>query len=296
MTQRVNRRLTDLATAARKSGLKVIELPGWKDNASAGGEAYLGVGIHHTGSYDDIGDTSSDLAYAKWMAFEGRDDLDPPLMNLGLSAESVVYVGASGNANGMGEVRASGPMPYARDGNAVYIVIEAYNSGTQGWGTKGRDADGNEVTQYESYVRLCAALCAHYDWPASHVRAHWETSVTGKWDPGDPKGILRNGQRVMDMDKFRAAVARQMEEDDMALSADDKQWLREELNQRFGSERARDAAQRERDTRRHKAILAVLDTLAEGIADTATKAQVRRARDDIAALSEPDPETPEEVN
>lgn len=217
MTQRVNRRLTDLATAARKSGLKVTELPGWRDNASAGGEAYLGIGIHHTGSYDDVGDTSSDEAYAKWMAFEGRDDLDPPLMNLGLSAEGEVFVGASGNANGMGEVRASGPMPYARDGNAVYIVIEAYNSGTQGWGTKGKDRAGNTITQYEAYVRLCAALCLHYGWPASHVRAHWETSVTGKWDPGDPKGILRNGQRVMDMDRFRADVARVMREgiDDM---------------------------------------------------------------------------------
>lgn len=294
MTQRVNRRLTDLADVVRKSGLKVVELDGWRDNASPGGESYLGVSIHHTGSYDAIGDTSSDLAYARWMAFEGRDDLDPPLMNLALSAEGVVYVGASGNANGVGEARATGPMPYTREGNGMYIVIEAMNSGTQGWGTKGKAADGEEITQYEAYVRLCAALCDGYDWPASHVRAHWETSVTGKWDPGDPNGIVWNGSRVMDMDKFRAAVARRMEEMDVALSTEDKAWFREELNQRFKAEKERDAAQRERDLRRHQAVMAVLDTLAESIDDTSTKAQVRKARDRIEALVTP--ETPEEVN
>lgn len=203
--------LTDLDVAARKSGLKVVPLPGWKTNRSNGGENYKGVSIHHTGSYDDIGDTSSDYNYAMWMAFEGRSDLPHPLMNLGLSAESVVYVGAAGNANGVGEAKASGPMPYAKDGNAMYIVIEAYNSGSQGWNTKGVDASGAVVTQYMGYVRLCAALCVHYGWPASHVRGHKETSVTGKWDPG-----------MIDMDEFRTDVAQAMadmtnpEDNDMA--------------------------------------------------------------------------------
>ena len=215
--------LTDLDTAVRKSGLVVRELPGWEKNWSAGAEEYLGVGIHHTGAYDEIGDTSSDEAYARWMAFEGRSGLPAPLCNLALSAESVVWVCASGNANGMGTTKAVGPMPYRKDGNGLYIVIEAMNSGTQGWGTRGKDASGREITQYNGYVRLCAALCSHYGWPASHVRAHWETSVTGKWDPGDPNGINFNGQKVMDMDRFRAEVARVMrdgiEEDD--VSAED---------------------------------------------------------------------------
>jgi hypothetical protein len=198
--------LTDLAIACRKSGLRVVELPGWKTNRSPGGEDYKGVLAHHTGSYDEIGDTSSDLAYAKWLCSTGREDLDPPLCNIGLSAESTVFVGAAGNANHAGEARASGPMPYAKDGNAIYIGIEAFNSGTQGWSSWGTDAHGNTITQYEGYVRLCAALCKHYGWPASHVRAHRETSVTGKVDPG---GI--------DMDKFRRDIAAEMkrEEDEM---------------------------------------------------------------------------------
>jgi hypothetical protein len=203
--------LTDLDKAVRKSGLRVIELEGWRTNRSGGDSTYGpggGVSTHHTGSYDDVGDTSSDLAYAKWMAFVGRSDLDPPLCNLALSAECVVYVCAAGNANGVGEAKAVGPMPHFSDGNAFYIVIEAMNSGSQGWNRVGRDADGNPITQYDAYVALCGALCVHYDWEPSHIRGHWETSVTGKWDPGDPRSGAGPEGKSMDMNRFRAAVAR----------------------------------------------------------------------------------------
>jgi len=200
--------LTDLAEACRKSGLRVVELDGWRVRRSAGGEAYRGVLCHHTGSYDDIGDTDSDLSYALWMARTGRPDLDPPLCNLALSAEGVVYVAAAGNANHAGQAKASGPMPAASDGNALYIGIEAMNSGSQGWSRLGRDDRGKAVTQYDAYVRLCAALCKHYGWPASHVRAHRETSVTGKWDPG-----------LLEMTSFRADVAREIRGDDDDMPA-----------------------------------------------------------------------------
>jgi hypothetical protein len=203
--------LTDLADACRKSGLKVVELSGWRTNFSAGDFSPIGVLAHHTGSYDDIADQPSDQSYAQWMAFEGRADLNPPICNLALSAEGVVYVCSSGNANHAGEARASGPMPAAPDGNALYVGIEAMNSGTQGWGSVGRDVSGAEVTQGEAYARLCAALCLHYGWPASHVRGHKETSVTGKWDPGG-----------LDMDNFRAAVARLMSEEDIVTPEDIK--------------------------------------------------------------------------
>ena len=199
--------LLDLETAVRASGLQVVVLPKWKSTFSNGYLKPDGVLCHHTGSYDGIADAPDDLHYALWLALTGRSDLPPPLCNLALSAEGVVYVCAAGNANHAGKARASGPMPAASDGSALYIGIEAMNSGSQGWGTKGKDASGAEITQYEAYVRLCAALCLHYGWPATHVRAHKETSVTGKIDPGQ-----------MDMDTFRADVARMMEqmEDPMA--------------------------------------------------------------------------------
>lgn len=201
--------LTDLAEAARASGLEVVELPGWRTNHSSGGEDYKGVLCHHTGSYDEIGDTSSDLAYAKWLAFTGRDDLDPPLCNLALSAEGVVYVCAAGNANHAGQARATGPMPPASDGNALYIGIEAYNSGSQGW----------SGVQYSAYVRLCAALCTHYGWPASHVRAHRETSVTGKWDPG-----------LLNMDRFRSDIATAMTAEEDWMNKQEREWLEEQFD------------------------------------------------------------------
>jgi hypothetical protein len=216
--------LTDLAEAARKSGLKVVELPGWKDNYSGGGFEPLGVLNHHTGSYDSLTDATSDLGYAKWMAFTGRPDLDPPLCNVSLSAECVVYICASGNANHAGQAKASGPMPAASDGNAVYIGIEAMNSGSQGWDSKGEDADGNEITQGEALARLNAALCVHYrkrfgkGFTADHCRAHRETSVTGKWDPG-----------LLDMDPFRHRIETIIEEGDMPTAKEiaDAVWNRD---------------------------------------------------------------------
>lgn len=202
-------RLLDLADAARLSGLRVVELDGWRNNVSNGAFDPDGVLCHHTGAHDGPDDPLNDEQYARWMAYTGRPPtVPPPLCNLALSAEGVVYVCSAGNANHAGRARASGPMPAASDGSALYVGIEAMNSGSQGWATVGRDAAGNPVTQAEAYARLCAALCQFYGWPASHVRAHKETSVTGKWDPG-----------LLNMDEHRATVARLLEnglEDDVA--------------------------------------------------------------------------------
>lgn len=188
--------LTDLDKAVALSGLEVIALPNWKTNKTAGGEDYQGVLVHHTGSYDALADADNDWDYAMWMAFEGRPDLPAPLPNLALSAELKVYLCAVGNANHAGEAKASGPMPAVRDGSRIYIGIEAMNSGSQGWDSIGFTANGEKITYFEGYARLCAALCIFYGWPASHVRGHKETSVTGKWDPG-----------LLDMGKFRARIA-----------------------------------------------------------------------------------------
>lgn len=197
--------LTDLADAARKSGLRVVEIPGWRTNISGGTFDPDGVLCHHTGAFDEIADPRDDRDYARWLAFTGRPPtVPPPLCNLALSAEGVVYVCSSGNANHAGQAKASGPMPAASDGNSLYIGIEAMNNGTQGWESEGRDADGRPVTQRHAYARLCAALCEHYGWPADHVRAHRETSTTGKWDPG-----------LLGMDDFRELVNSYLE-DDMA--------------------------------------------------------------------------------
>lgn len=188
--------LTDLDAVVRRSGLIVVEVDGWQTRGRPGAFDPIGVLCHHTGSYDGIADTSSDLAYARWLATVGRPDLSAPLCQLALAAESVVFVIAAGRANHAGVARASGPIP-AGDGNTMLVGIEAMNSGEQGWDTLGVDAAGDPVTQAEGYARLCAALCAGYSWPAAAVRGHRETSTTGKWDPG-----------LLDLDAHRADVAR----------------------------------------------------------------------------------------
>lgn len=186
------RHLTDLADASRKSGLRVVEIDGWQTRgrpSSTGEFDPSGVLCHHTGGAAD------GKAYAVWLAKDGRSDLPPPLAHLSLDREGTVYVLAAGRANHAGVAKASGPMPKG-DGNAIYVGIEAQNTGTEGWSHKATTAAGEAITQREAYALLCAALCSHYSWPATHVRAHRETSVTGKWDPG-----------LLDMDKHRARVA-----------------------------------------------------------------------------------------
>ena len=183
--------LTDLADACRKSGLKVVELPGWRDRGRPGEFAPMGVLCHHTGGDSDSRD------YVDWMARTGRPDLPAPLAQLALDRQGTVYVSAAGRSNHAGVSGGSGPIP-AGDGNALMVGIEALNNGSEGWTTRQRDA----------YVALCAALCEHYGWPASHVRGHRETSVTGKWDPG-----------LLDMDELRADIHKALE-DDMFTDAD----------------------------------------------------------------------------
>jgi len=184
--------LTDLAAACRKSGLTVVEVPGWQGRTRPGSFAPRGILVHHTGG------SSDSRAYVDWMALEGRSDLPAPLSQLALSRTGIVYVCAAGRANHGGEAKATGPMP-AGDANALYVGIEAMNTGSEGW----------TATQYDAYVALCAALCEHYGWPATHVRAHRETSVTGKWDPG-----------LLDMDRFRNDIANHEGADPMADYAD----------------------------------------------------------------------------
>jgi endonuclease/exonuclease/phosphatase family metal-dependent hydrolase len=181
-----------LPITLRAAGLKVVEISGWHGRgrpSSTGGFDPVGVLCHHTGSYDSMTDATNDLAYAKWLAITGRSDLPAPLCNIALSAEGVVYVCASGRANHAGRAKASGTVA-AGDGNELYIGIEAMNSGSQGW----------SKAQYNAYVTLCAVLSVKVTGNSvKTVRGHKETSVTGKWDPGQ-----------LDMAEFRTDVAAKM--------------------------------------------------------------------------------------
>lgn len=170
-----------LRKALKGHGLRLVPIDGWWGRGrppSTGGFNPVGVLCHHTGS------ATGGKSYAEWMARVGRSDLPAPLCQIGLDKDGTVYLCASGRANHAGTAKASGPIA-AGDGNAMYIGIEAMNSGSEGWSKK----------QYDAYVTVCAALCLHFGWKAARVRAHKETSTTGKWDPG-----------MLDMHKFRRDV------------------------------------------------------------------------------------------
>lgn len=176
----------------RNAGLKVKEHSGWRTRGH-GAFSNVGVLTHHTatGPY-----TSNTTVFN--LLIRGRSDLAGPLCNLGLDREGVVHIIAAGKAYHAGAAKASGTMAANSSGNNVYIGIEAFNSGIgEKWNKK----------QYDSYVLLCAALSLKVTGnSAETVRAHKETSVTGKIDPFGPTPY----EGTFDMSKFRARVKAKM--------------------------------------------------------------------------------------
>lgn len=179
-----NRLPKDFATTLRKYGLKVVVVPGYATRgrpASVGDFDPVGVLCHHTAT----GKTAL-VATVLRLLIDGRPDLTGPLCQIGLGRDGTVYLIASGRANHAGDAKSSGTVA-SGDGNELYIGIEAFNDGVgEPWG----------AVQYNAYVLLCAVLCIEVTGnTANTVRAHKETSVTGKVDPR------------FEMDPFRAKVA-----------------------------------------------------------------------------------------
>ena len=152
--------LTDLAAACRKSGLKVIEVSGWKTRTTVRGGLSgkpRGILVHHTATSAKAKGNYPTLGIVK----NGRSDLRGPLAQLGLGRDGTVYVIAAGKASHSGKVdRTANSNPYC-------IGIEAEHSGKGSW----------PAVQYRAYVRLCAALSRHYGIPVSAIRGHKEAAV-----------------------------------------------------------------------------------------------------------------------
>lgn len=178
MTRRLDRTYVRML---RKAGVKVTLIPGWRFRgrpASTGDFDPVGHLWHHTGS------ASNDLNYARWLFLTGRSDLPAPLCQQTLDRSGRLYIGAAGRANHAGYARASGSVA-AGDGNSLYMGTECMNTGTEGW----------KPAQYDAMVRVGAVTRRWLGTSSAAQRAHAETSITGKWDPGH-----------LDMDKFRADI------------------------------------------------------------------------------------------
>ena len=155
--------LTDLATAVRKSGLPVVEVPGWQTRGHGQMVAVKTIVCHHTAG-PSTGNYPS-LAVVR----DGRAGLPGPLAQLGLGRDGTVYVIAAGLCYHAGVVKVS---DYTNDHS---IGIEAEATGISSW----------PAVQMDAYARLCAALCAHYGVPVSRVLGHKEVCapVGRKTDP-----------------------------------------------------------------------------------------------------------------
>lgn len=168
--------LTDLADAARTSGLLVVERLGWRTRGHGEMSGVHGIVCHHTAG-PAVGDTPS-LNVVQ----EGRRGLAGPLAQLYLSRSGDVYVVAAGLCWHAGVVF----IP-ATQSNAWAIGIEAEATGNAAW----------PDPQYNAYARLCRALVDHYRIPLSSVFGHKEVA----------KPLGRKPDPNFDMGQFRAAIA-----------------------------------------------------------------------------------------
>ena len=188
----------NLPALFRAEGLEVVEIDGWETcgrPASTGGFDPVGVQWHHTGGEPD------DLRYVLWMALTGRPDLPAPLAQIAISRTGVVYLLAAGRANHAGTAKPFGSVA-GGDGNSLRIGIEFMHTGIEKWSR----------AQYEAGLRVTKVLLQHVTHTSVlTIAGHYETSVTGKWDPGDPDGVPFKGHRVLNMDKVRSDVKELMQ-------------------------------------------------------------------------------------
>lgn len=172
--------LTQLADVARRTGHPVVEVPGWKTRGHGPQPAVAGVVCHHTAGWNDM-----------HVVRDGRPGLDGPLSHIWLRRDGRIYVIAAGRC----WHNAPSTSPFHDNGSA--LGIEAENDGRAAW----------PAVQLDAYRRLCVELCREFGMAASRVKGHKEVN-TAKPDP-----------HSIDMNDFRAEVARLMNGDD--VSADD---------------------------------------------------------------------------
>jgi hypothetical protein len=108
--------LTDLADIARRTGVTVVEEPGWRTRGHGGMTDVQGVVCHHTAGWNDL-----------HVIVDGRPGLDGPLSQFWLSRTGVIHVVAAGRC----WQNAPSTSPFHENHNS--IGIEAENDGSAPW-------------------------------------------------------------------------------------------------------------------------------------------------------------------
>lgn len=187
-------RINDILRAA---GIVVHETPGWQARGNGHRSAYEGGLVHHTATGHGMALPGTG---AGRLLMDGRPNLSGPLCNYAGNEDGSLTVIAAHPANHAGASggRSMGPLPRTKLFNKHVLGLEIVYPGTQPM----------HEAQYRAAVawaRAVVQVCGRGD--VQRIRAHAETSITGKWDPGHAPG------QTIDMTAFRNAVASQQEAD-----------------------------------------------------------------------------------
>lgn len=220
--------------ALEAEGVNVTGYEDWKTHGrdAATGKTFgaaNGVVIHHTAGVSSLS-----------LCYNGTSSLPGPLCHTHLSKTAVARMLSVRRANHAGTfaqnahnaVLAESPVhPYPDeaepvDGNDHYYGLEIENLG-----------DGEDPypwVQYVAAVKWATAICRHHGWTEHSVIGHKE----GTRRKIDPKGPIQGGP-LFTMDRFRTHVKEALalpagvwpnQEEDVTLSAEDKAWIKGEID------------------------------------------------------------------
>ncbi|MBB3665929.1 hypothetical protein FB384_004888 [Prauserella sediminis] len=182
-------RVREIANRMKARGFRVVFEPGWERRGNGMSPAYTGDIVHHTAT----GFANSNLS----ILIHGRSDLPGPLCNFTTWADGTLGVIAAFPANHAGASggRNTRPLPVTRSFNKYVLGNEIAYPGTEPM----TDAQYHTATTLSAVIN---EVLGHKD--DAHTKAHAETSVTGKWDPGRGNGV------TYDMNAFRSIVRKAM--------------------------------------------------------------------------------------
>lgn len=168
----------------RHNGIVVHFWQGWERQGNGMSSAYQGLIQHHT---------ASNYGSAFQMLVSGRSDLSGPLCNSAGNADGSITIIAAHPANHAGASggRSMGPLTITRSFNKYVWGHEIVYPGD-----KPMTAAQDHAAKVLGGVIGGILRRPNAEW----VRAHAETSITGKWDPGYAPG------KTIDMNAFRAGI------------------------------------------------------------------------------------------
>lgn len=177
----------------RSWGVVVHEWVGWQNRGNGSTSGYLGGVVHHTAS--GYGKALPGTGIGNLLVY-GRSDLRGPLCNFAGNDDGSVTVIAAGPANHAGASGGSltNPLPWTSNFNRLVFGLEIVYPGDKPM----------TAAQWTTAVKWGAAVALTLGKSEHYIKSHYETSITGKWDPGYAPG------KTINMNDFRAQVRGQM--------------------------------------------------------------------------------------